>query len=160
LGNIRSAAFSSDKGKHLVTLDGGPTPLGVLEGEFLTFPKHLVTLDGSQTPVLWEGKSGDRKPLRGHSGTATSATFDAEGKFLLTLSKDGTGRVWDVGERTATERVPALDHAWGKPIDLLFLPEEKITFAAFSPDSTSILVIGEKQTAQIYRPYYCGSRED
>lgn len=34
-------------------------------------------------------------PLRGHSGFVIDASFDREGKRILTASSDGTAKIWD-----------------------------------------------------------------
>lgn len=51
--------------------------------------------DANQTVSVWETSSGDPLfSLHGHTDTITAATFDAEGKRILTASLDGSVLIW------------------------------------------------------------------
>jgi WD40 repeat protein len=160
--------------------------------------KYLVALDGSPTPLLFDFKSGKKTKLPGHFGEVTRVSFSSDGKFLLTSSKDGTVRVWDLTVRfqdlaqgtlailpaprpgrthliaqvfaaqglvspgVASPIVPQAAVPLGvAPYDALALVSRgAVLQAAFGPGNTSVLVIGESNTARLYTCEICGSLND
>ena len=49
--------------------------------------------------------SARESPLRGHSGTVYSVTFDSTGRHVVSGSDDGTVRLWDVADPDAMRAV-------------------------------------------------------
>jgi tetratricopeptide (TPR) repeat protein len=73
-------------------------------------------------------------PLR-HQGPVRNAAFSPDGRRVVTVSEDGTARVWDAGTGEAV--TPALKHAGG------------VSRASFSPDG-QLLVTAGGDTAQVW----------
>jgi WD40 repeat protein len=65
------------------------------------------------------------RSFSGHTDSVVSAAFSADGKWLVTGSKDNTARVWEV--------------ATGKQIFLLSGNSDSVGSVAFSPDGTKVL---------------------
>ena len=77
---------------------------------------------------MWDAYSGARLAKLGeHQRTVTSAVFSADGKRIVTTSKDGTARIWDV------------DTAPARAIVSLKADDGPIILAAISPDGTRVV---------------------
>jgi hypothetical protein len=75
----------------------------------------------------------ERAILGGHTGPVTSAVFAPDGGRILTLSDDGTARLWDRD---------------GKPLATLAGRTSKVT-RAFAPDGSRILIASDDNTARL-----------
>src|SRR5262249_41138224 len=73
---------------------------------------------GERTPALL-------RPLTGHTGEVTSVAFSADGRHIVSGSRDQTVKVWDA--RTGQERLTLKGHTVG------------VTSVAFSPDGKRIV---------------------
>jgi WD40 repeat protein len=74
--------------------------------------------------------------LKGHSGSVNSASFSADGRFILTASDDETARVWDA-------------HS-GRSLFELKSPRGKFMLAKFSPNGRTIVTLGEDYEAWMW----------
>jgi WD40 repeat protein len=81
--------------------------------------------------------------LKEHSGPLWSASFAPDGRRLVTVSEDGTGRVWD----TQTGAVLAVLRGHQGPV----------RFAAFSPDSQYVVTTSVDKTARVWNVEMGGS---
>jgi WD40 repeat protein len=79
--------------------------------------------------------SKTRAVLQGHTDAVLSASFSPDGRRIVTTSKDGTARVWDV--------------SGGKEIALL-KAHEALKSALFSPDGRRIVTTSEDRTAHVW----------
>lgn len=85
-------------------------------------PEAQFAFDATDQRGQWQGHA-----LTGHTVNVTSAQFSPDEKNVLTASRDGTARIWDV--RT------------GLPLRLLDHPEELYS-ASYSPDGRHVLTYG------------------
>ena len=65
------------------------------------------------------------------------ATFDSDGRQVLTCGQDGNGRVWDA--RTGQPITPRLRHAW------------EIEGGSFSPNGKFVITASRDRTAKIWK---------
>ncbi len=72
----------------------------------------------------------------GHGRTVTSATFSADGRFIVTSSGDKTARIWD---SESGQEVRVFCGHW-----------KDVTSACFSPDGKNILTSSADATARIW----------
>ncbi len=103
---IQPAEFSPD-GSRVVTAAGGMTflfdwrtgeNLGPLPGdqpEFSEDGDYLLAV-GERIVTVWPAGGGDRVSVLDHAGEVTVARFDEGGTRVVTGSRDGVTRVWDV----------------------------------------------------------------
>jgi WD40 repeat protein len=99
---------------------------------------RLLTLDGKDIR-LWPiaGKGGESTVLRGHGGPVrtTLATFSADGSRVLTVSNDGSARIWPVGDPPGVRG---------------FRAGKRITNVAVSPDGKLLLATLGDGTARLW----------
>lgn len=57
--------------------------------------QRLITTSGNIVQV-WQVKTGQAKQIFRHAGAVTSATFDPTTQTVVTGTKDGTIRIWDI----------------------------------------------------------------
>ena len=74
--------------------------------------------------------------LKEHTGPLWSASFAPDGKRLVTVSDDNTGRVWDAQT--------------GAPLFVLRGHQGPVRFAAFSPDSRYVVTTSLDKTARVW----------
>jgi WD40 repeat protein len=74
--------------------------------------------------------------LRGHTGPLWSASFAPDGRRLVTVSADSTGRVWDA--RTGALLFALRGH------------RGPVRFAAFSPDGRYVVTTSTDKTARVW----------
>jgi len=76
------------------------------------------------------------KIIQGHTDAVNGAAFSPDGEFLVTCSKDGTVRLWEVASGKEVRR---------------FIGHTGPTYgAAFSPDGKYILTSSEDETARLW----------
>ena len=75
--------------------------------------------------------------LSGHTNHVTGAAFDRKGAHVVTWSKDGTARVWNVDD--------------GKAIAVLAAGRSAVTNAAFGPRGL-VLTTGADGRVRLWRP--------
>jgi WD40 repeat protein len=89
---------------------------------------------------VWEAKSGKiLHRLQGHADEVTSANFSADGKWIITSSKDATARVWDAST--------------GHQITVLAGHSDWVNRAEFSPDSRLALTASRDKTTLVWQRY-------
>jgi WD40 repeat protein len=130
-------------------------------------------VNGSDTGrvIDWNALTG--KPLPGkieHASLVTSASFSADGSMILSSSKDGTARIWDVAtgrlkkqldhgsevaygtfspdnRLVATAAADGLVRIWdvgtGKLSGEPIRHESRVEFVTFSPDAHSLLTVSK-----------------
>jgi WD40 repeat protein len=127
-GSIKSASFSPD-GQRIVTASkDGTARLWDLSG------KTLAVLKGHQddfsNSIVYRGMT-----LNLSDRTVYSASFSPDGQRLVTASRDGTARLWDLS---------------GKQLAVLKGHERYVANASFSPDGQNILTASGDSTARLW----------
>jgi WD40 repeat protein len=90
----------------------------------------VASSDGNA--YIWRFSDGFLTVLQGHKVGVYKSLFSKDGKRVLTVSKDGTARLWSLTEKTLT----ILEHK--SVVDATFSPnEQKIVTASY--DSTARL---------------------
>ncbi|MBA4159645.1 MAG: TIR domain-containing protein [Gemmatimonadetes bacterium] len=74
--------------------------------------------------------------LRGHEGEVWAASFDSDGRRVVTASEDGTARVWDLQSGEAT--------------DTLRGHEGAVLAASFDSDGRRVVTGGSDRTARVW----------
>lgn len=65
----------------------------------ITPDKRYLMCAGAQSIVMYDIRSNDTQPVmkfEGHSANVTAVAIQAEGKWMVTSSEDGTVKVWDM----------------------------------------------------------------
>ena len=83
-----------------------------------------------------EGKTANRATLSGHRRAITCVTFSADGKQLLTGSKDRSLRLWDV--------------ASGKKLQTFVGHENWVTAASLSTDGKRVLSASDDGSVKLW----------
>ena len=128
---------------------------------------------------MWDVATGREllPPLRDHSGEAVFAAISADGRRILTVSKDGFARIWDPDTGEMLDKIYTESAIWavaissdGKRIvtsgndnsvatlrDLEYgenrielTHEDKIWSVAFSPDDKWVLTGSSDRTAKVW----------
>jgi Tol biopolymer transport system component len=81
-------------------------------------------------------QSHERKILRGHEDSLSSAAFSPDGTRIVTASRDKTARLWDVET--------------GQEIAVMRGHEDSVWNASFSPDGTRIVTASGDKTARLW----------
>jgi WD40 repeat protein len=79
---------------------------------------------------VWEVPTGQRVELAGHAGAVIMGSFSADGERAVTVSEDGTGRVWDAQT--------------GQALGVL-AGHVGMDFATFMPDGRSVVSTGGRE---------------
>lgn len=80
----------------------------------------------------------------GHTGSIVWSDFSRDGRFLATISRDATARVWDVVS--------------GEPVARLDVTDRGLRSVAFSPDGFSLLLQASSGLL-LWRCYACGDSD-
>lgn len=91
---------------------------------------HIQSLDPSESEVS--------RLMLGHQATVTSGAFTKDGNWLVTGSKDGTAKIWDLGQTIST-----LDTN---------LTHDRISTFSFAKQGTEIVYCGRKDSVELARP--------
>src|SRR5262249_22814837 len=98
---------------------------------------RVITVHSRGEMRLWDDKLHALiVDLGGHETIITTAKFSADGRRLLSASRDETTRLWDVET--------------GKEIAVLKGHSDVIADAIFSPDGSRLLTISMDQTARLW----------
>ena len=126
---------------------------GVLTAAFSSDGQRVVTASQDGTARVWEVSSGRFAQvsgrtswsmfarLAGHTSWVFSAAFSLDGQRVVTVSEDGTARVWDVKEALLQDRLLATLVGHGKGVLSL----------ALSPDSQQVVTASKDGTARLWR---------
>src|SRR4029453_2794204 len=97
---------------------------------------------GEQAAKIYDADTGEQVALlQGHAGLVESASFSADGAFLVTTGLDRTARVWDLD--SGTEVLVLRGH------------EGAVSRAVFSPDGTRIATASQDTTARSWQCEVC-----
>lgn len=119
-----------------------------------------------------------QKSLKGHTGALTTIAISSDGKFLITSSRDNTGRIWDResgqllhkleghtkavecatfspdGKYAITSSSDGTVRVWnvldGKEIKKIESEQNGVNNVAISPDGKFLLTAGENDTAVVW----------
>ena len=105
--------------------------------------------DGSAPTIpVWDAASGQKRyTLAGHTGELISASFSVGGERILSLSRDGTARLWDIA--TFYTR-PSPSYRSLQPALTLTGHTAHVRSVAYSPDATRIATAGVDGTARVW----------
>lgn len=160
-GAVRRARFAPDGGRVLTASDDGTARLW-------STPRPGDAGGAANGALLGV--------LRGHEGPVLDARFSHDGALALTLSADGTARVWELAEEPRECRVLAHGGAlvWGDfsaddarvltvaedgvarvlalagDADVLALDAPRVTCAAFSADGARVATGGADGTVRLF----------
>ncbi len=98
--------------------------------------KLLLLAWGSPSAQLRDGFNGQLLRLLRHGDVVYHAAFSPDGRQLVTCSKDGTARVWDVA--TGNAAGPPLEH------------RGIVTWAQFSSQGDKLLTVRERHFVQLW----------
>ncbi len=107
------------------------------DGERLFTPSRT-----SFVQVWWGENRPDVYALRGHTSAVTSACFNFDGSRALTVSKDGTARLWHT-PRGANERG---EHEPGTQLAVFGDANAAVTTALFSKDGARVVTLASDGT--------------
>jgi WD40 repeat protein/tetratricopeptide (TPR) repeat protein len=158
MAHVTSVEISSDG--HTTLLAGGNMSDNVNTGRVLT----------------WDARTGQALPGRlAHDAFVTHATFSPDGRSIVSTSRDGTARIWDVASgqlRRRLEHGSPVTHAtfsndskvvatasldgfarlWkvetGEVMGKPMWHEGSVEFVSFSPDGSSLLTISKMSDAE------------
>ena len=163
-GEVWHAAFSPDD-QSLVTasMDGTARIWDVDTGSLITILRGhkgwvghahfspdghlLVTASEDKTARIWDVASGKTLAiLQGHNGPINLAEFSNDGSRIVTASDDHTARIWDATRCNSVQG----DHLCGKLITTITGHQNRVVFAAFSPDDTRVATASGDGTARLW----------
>ena len=146
LGAVRIWSVGS-----LATTELGSHGREVLDVVVSTDGSKLVTSSRDRTAMVWSLRSvaleqgvdettavavdGPPTRLSGHTGAVLAVSVDAEADRVITLSEDGTARVW-----WAESREP----------QVIGRHSERVESVGFSPDGSRVVTASDDQTAVIW----------
>jgi WD40 repeat protein len=104
--------------------------------EFDRTAQQVAGAADDRSVSVWDTRTGVlRAHFTGHGDSVVAVQFAADGQRLLTASRDGTARVWDVASR--------------KPVFVLH-HDGAVVSAQFSTDGTRIVTGSDDRTARIW----------
>ncbi len=155
--SVTSAQFCQDGKRVVTTAKGGSVRLWtvstatnnvIMKGQYAnTSGDASVKVFGNCEKIisayeqgseihLYNDHTNDIQTLFGHSHDISGFEFDKRGDFILTASRDGTARVWDVSsDKKTIGFVGHKGHVWS---------------AAMSPDGQLVVTASEDKTARIW----------
>ena len=162
-GTVRKSAFSLD-GRWFAAGDtagvvrswsvtsGEPAAArGVSRGAITALvlaPGSTELIAGDSAGRIWRDslRDGRRMDFAGHRAAISGLAITADGDYLLSVSVDGTGRIWkvDTGDLAGVLR----GHSGA------------LTAAAISPDGKSFVTAGEDGFIRVFRCPECAPLED
>ncbi len=104
----------------------------VKDGRLLTEYPALIPLYALQQSL---SKFRERATLKGHQDGVSSVAFSPDGQKLVTASRDGTARIWDLQ---------------GNEIAVLPGHQDEVSSVAFSPDGQKLVTASGDGTARIW----------
>jgi WD40 repeat protein len=108
-------------------------------------------MDGQAAVLAADGA----RQLRGHRGTIMSATFDAAGSRVATVSADGTARLWNAYTGAMLQEFPG----YGALIRFVAIADDGISLATASDDRTvRMWHVGQADPVATYRGHLAGTR--
>jgi WD40 repeat protein len=125
-----SALWDAATGAKLADL-GGEDGFGVWSPGGARF----ATFGASGACRVFDSKGALQKELSGHRDVVLAAAFDAAGNRLITVSKDGTAKVWDVERGVEWMTFSA--------------PGAEVRIAGFSPDGASVFLVDTTGLAKL-----------
>lgn len=133
----------------------GPAPSGTVSVAFTPDGRRLAASTQNGTVRIWDVADparpgvGRHRPdptrprptavLTGHAGTVYRLGISADGRRLATPGKDGTVRVWDVGDPAAPVAVATLTNHG-----------DSVKSASFSPDGTVLATGSADATVRLW----------
>ncbi len=118
----------------------GPHSARLTYAEYSPDGKRIVTCDAQGKVVIWDCES--RQPLveqQAHRQAVNRAVYSAPlGDRLLTVSADGTGQIWKVGDKALEPLVTLQGHA---------LP---VLAGAFSPGGKLVVTCSDDNSARVW----------
>ncbi len=156
---LRTDAFSPDRTRAVVFRAGAPAELWnartntkiadlagqVISAGFSANSAVLLTIATDRIVDLWNAETGESLgTLKGHERPIKSATFDTDGKRVLTTAGgvdaldaiDNTARIWDI--------------AGNEQIGLLHGHQAPVLDGAFSPNGRRLVTASSDRTARIW----------
>jgi WD40 repeat protein len=98
--------------------------------------KLLLMAYGSKSAQLRDAATGRIVREFTHQDVVYHATFSADGKYVVTSSKDGTARVWDVV--SGNPAAPPMEHTG------------RVVWAQFSSDGKKVLTMRDRHYVQLW----------
>jgi eukaryotic-like serine/threonine-protein kinase len=143
-GTVRLWYASRGQGPVQFAAGGAPGGTGPLEFELPDpGPPLTVSPDGrrlatgnSAVQVVDAGTGQPLRVLRGHTGQAHSAVFNADGSLIVTGGEDGTIRVWE--------------SSTGKELQCLRGHHGAVLAAAFNSTGSRLVSAGRDQTVRLW----------
>jgi WD40 repeat protein len=104
----------------------------------VTASGYKTRTDPNNPPVrLWDARTGkELRAFTGHPNGASSASFSADGRRIVTASQDNTAQLWEVDS--------------GKEVAVLKGHTGAVLRAAFSPDGKRVVTASQDNTARLW----------
>jgi len=90
-GNGSVRVWELGTGKELLTIPGK-----TVRPKFSPDGQYLLTRGDGQVATVWELATGEPMFLRGHSSAIGLAMFDSKSRRVVTVSDQGTAKLWDL----------------------------------------------------------------
>jgi WD40 repeat protein/serine/threonine protein kinase len=97
----------------------------------------LVVGNTNSEIILYDLQGQEIRRLTGHINTIEQATFSPDGRLILSVSRDGTARLWEAA--TGTQVRQLIGHVG------------VITDGTFTPDGTRLITTGSDRTVRVWQ---------